>query len=206
MENKTNFLDKALRLFYLNGVKTTTMDDISREFSISKKTLYQLYTNKDELIEEVLNYELELIKEALQKFDYQEDCPIKKMLCREDKIKDMAEGNNTIFARQMKKYYAHLYEKQIYKIGVEVSKILQTNAEKGRKLGLYRTDFDVKEYARYLMLMVFSYDDSPLVNPKDTSRQDFTQNAILMYLNAITTENGKKQLNKYLKNKSYSSS
>lgn len=199
MENKTQFLDTVLKLFYLNGAKTTTMDDIAKEFSMSKKTLYQLYANKDELLEDVLDYEMKLIVEALHKFDIKDDCPIHKMLYREDKIKDMAEGNNTIFARQMKKYYYHLYERQIYKIGVEVSKILETNAERGRALGLYREDFDVKEYAKYLMLIVFSYDDSPIVDTRETSRQDFTQNAILMYLNAITTEKGKEKLKGYIK-------
>lgn len=100
MENKTDFLDKVLRLFYLNGAKTTTMDDIAREFSMSKKTLYQLYANKDELLEEVLSYELELIMETLQNFDNQEECPIKKMLCRDEKIKDLSESSNhSIFAR-----------------------------------------------------------------------------------------------------------
>lgn len=200
MENKTDFLDKALRLFYLNGAKTTTMDDIAREFSMSKKTLYQLYANKDELLEEVLSYELELIMKTLQNFDNQEECPIKKMLCRDEKIKDLSESSNhSIFARQLKKYYYHLFEKQANKIENAVAQMFAKNVKKGRALELYRGDFQAEEYAKFFMLIVFSYDDSPLVDTEKISRHDYTQSAIVMMLNAMTTEKGKKQLNEYLK-------
>lgn len=200
MENKTDFLDKALRLFYLNGAKTTTMDDIAREFSMSKKTLYQLYANKDELLEEVLSYELELIMKTLQNFDSQEECPIKKMLCRDEKIKDLSESSNhSIFARQLKKYYYHLFEKQANKIENAVAQMFAKNVKKGRALELYRGDFQAEEYAKFFMLIVFSYDDSPLVDTEKISRHDYTQSAIVMMLNAMTTEKGKKQLNEYLK-------
>ena len=46
MEEKTNFLSKATQLFIENGAKFVTMDEIAKEFGISKKTLYQKYKNK----------------------------------------------------------------------------------------------------------------------------------------------------------------
>lgn len=73
------------------------------------------------------------------------------------------------------------------------------NVKKGRALELYREDFQAEEYAKFFMLIVFSYDDSPLVDTEKISRHDYTQSAIVMMLNAMTTEKGKKQLNEYLK-------
>lgn len=197
-EDKKIFLEKARALFYLNGAKNTTMDEIANAFSISKKTLYQRYENKEELLKDVLRYELELVIEAIHRFDEVEDCPIHKMLRREDKINEMAEGNNTLFTRQLKKYYTHLYESHIRKLEVEITHILQANVKSGRALGLYRSDFDVVEYARFLMLIIFAYDDSPLIDDSSIFRKDFNQNAILMYLNAICTEKGKNVLYGYL--------
>ncbi len=37
MEEDKEFMQKVLKLFYENGAKTTTMDDIAKEFSMSKK-------------------------------------------------------------------------------------------------------------------------------------------------------------------------
>lgn len=199
MEHKTEFLEKVLKLFYLNGAKTTTMDDIAREFSMSKKTLYQQYENKEELLDEVLNYEMKLILEELRSIDAENSCPIEKMFCREEKMKDLMENDNSLFIRQLKRYYYSLYEKQVMRISKEVSKVFKANIDKGRELGLYRTDFDEVEYSRFLMMLMLSFNDSPIVDLEKVSRKDFAQSAILFYLNAITTEKGKEKLKKYIK-------
>lgn len=198
MENKAEFLEKVLHLFYLNGAKTTTMDDIAKAFSMSKKTLYQQYANKEELLDEVLSFELQQIVSELKLLDKKDDCPIEKMLYREKKMKDMTENNHSLFIQQLKKYYYNLYERQTKRIEEEVSKILASNIEKGIELGLYRTDFDVKKYIQFLMLIMFSYDDSPIIDHNEVSRKQFTLNAILFYLNAITTEKGKEKLEKII--------
>ena len=59
MENqKQKILKAAHALFFQCGTRSVSMDDISRNLSISKKTLYQYFKNKNELIENVLNWDL----------------------------------------------------------------------------------------------------------------------------------------------------
>ncbi len=41
---------EATILFQAQGVKQVRMDDIARELSISKKTLYELFSDKEELL------------------------------------------------------------------------------------------------------------------------------------------------------------
>ena len=45
-ENRKNILSKVAELFQKYGIKSVTMDDIARELSISKKTLYQYFSDK----------------------------------------------------------------------------------------------------------------------------------------------------------------
>ena len=52
MKNTRCTLDRLFDMFRTHGAKTLTMDDIAREFCISKKTLYQKYKNKEELLTE----------------------------------------------------------------------------------------------------------------------------------------------------------
>ena len=47
-------LEKATEMFMSQGFKTVTMDDIANDLSISKKTIYQHYASKPELIEKSL--------------------------------------------------------------------------------------------------------------------------------------------------------
>ena len=45
-----NLLDNISILFKKYGVRSVTMDDIAREFGISKKTLYQHFENKTDVV------------------------------------------------------------------------------------------------------------------------------------------------------------
>ncbi|MCZ2085557.1 MAG: TetR/AcrR family transcriptional regulator, partial [Flavobacteriales bacterium] len=82
MDEKTIFLSKASELFINNGAKSVTMDEIAKEFGISKKTLYQKYKNKEELLEEVLEYKLHEVIDRLQYLDDNVENAIERMFCR----------------------------------------------------------------------------------------------------------------------------
>lgn len=54
-EKKEYILKEALGYFLKYGVKNFTMVDIAEKLSVSKKTLYQLFTNKENLLFEVVD-------------------------------------------------------------------------------------------------------------------------------------------------------
>ena len=74
------------------------------------------------------------------------------------------------------------------------------NIEKGRKQGLYREDFDPELYAKLFFQLVMSYDSSPYFDVELIERENFMQETMFFYLNAITNEKGKEVL-KNLKQK-----
>jgi AcrR family transcriptional regulator len=47
---KNKVLDVAIKLFIVHGVRAVKMDDIAQELGISKRTLYEIYTDKEELL------------------------------------------------------------------------------------------------------------------------------------------------------------
>ena len=49
-ELRDKILRTAMRLFKQHGVKSVKMDDISNALAISKRTLYEIYDNKEELL------------------------------------------------------------------------------------------------------------------------------------------------------------
>lgn len=49
-ELRDKILRTAIRLFKQHGVKSVKMDDISNALAISKRTLYEIYDNKEELL------------------------------------------------------------------------------------------------------------------------------------------------------------
>ena len=52
---KERITEKAHELFMRYGVRSVSMDDIAAQLGMSKKTLYQYYTDKEELVDAVLS-------------------------------------------------------------------------------------------------------------------------------------------------------
>ena len=53
---KEELLENISELFLKYGLRSTSMDDICSHLKISKKTLYQHFSNKDDVVEQVLLY------------------------------------------------------------------------------------------------------------------------------------------------------
>ena len=53
-ELKEKILIAAINLFHKHGIRSVKMDDIANELKISKRTLYEIYSNKEELLLEVV--------------------------------------------------------------------------------------------------------------------------------------------------------
>lgn len=200
MDEKTIFLSKGTQLFIENGAKSVTMDEIAKEFGISKKTLYQKYKNKEELLEEVLKYKLQEVIERLKYLDENIDNAVARMFCRDEEIDKVSHSNNNILIRQLLKYYPAIFHKHMLNFSTKFSEVLVHNIEKGRKQGLYREDFDPELYAKLFFQLVMSYDSSPYFDVELIERENFMQETMFFYLNAITNEKGKEVL-KNLKQK-----
>ncbi len=192
-----SFLEKVAELFIENGAKTLTMDDIAREFGMSKKTLYQKYTTKEALLEDVLEYKLTEVIEKLNKMDKQIENAVDRMYCRDEEIEKAARSNNSVLIRQLLKYYPTIFNKHMMNFSERFTEVLVQNIERGREQGYYRTDFDAALYASIYFQMVMSYDSSPFLDTSKTDRAEYSNVALNFYMNAITTELGKQQLIKY---------
>lgn len=198
MDEKIIFLRKAANLFIENGAKTLTMDDVAKDFGISKKTLYQKYKNKEELLEEVLQLKLNEVIDRLQYLDANIENAIERMMCRDEEIDKVSHSNNSLLIRQLLKYYPGIFQKHMLNFSTKFSEVLVHNIEKGRTQGFYRTDFNEEIYAKIFFQLVMSYESSPFLDTREIEREQFNHETMMFYMNAITTEEGKavlKELN-----------
>ena len=54
MKTKDRILKGAEELFFKYGIKSITMDDISKHLAISKKTIYHYFEDKNEVVETLM--------------------------------------------------------------------------------------------------------------------------------------------------------
>lgn len=186
-------------LFIENGAKTLTMDDIAKEFGMSKKTLYQHYKNKEALLEDVLAFKLNDVIEQLNMLDDTIENAVERMFCRDQQIEEAVKSNKSLFIRQLVRYYPAIFNKHISEFSDRFTDVLLRNIKKGREQGYYRTDFNETAYAQLFFSLIMSYDSSPFIDNEIFDRNHFHEEVVLFYMNAITTEEGKKFIKQYNK-------
>lgn len=67
-ETRQLIIDAAYILFYRGGFMRTSVDAVADAAGITKRTLYQHFTSKDELIEEVLQHQEQLALERIKQW------------------------------------------------------------------------------------------------------------------------------------------
>lgn len=194
MEDNTDFITKVSQLFIENGAKTLTMDDIAKAFGISKKTLYVKYKNKEELIEEVLQFKLESIITRLKYLDQTIENAIERMFCRDEEIDKVADSNNSMLIKQLIKYYPTIFNKHMIEFSDKFSEVLVHNILKGREQGYYRDNFDAEVYAKLFFQLIMSMEDPLYMDLNTIDRVYYKHEVMSMYMNAITNEKGKEIL------------
>ena len=148
MDENTAFLEKASQLFIENGAKSLTMDDIAKEFGMSKKTLYQKYANKEALLSDVLHYKLEEVIEKLNELDAIVENAIERMFCRDQQIEKAMQTNKSLLIRQLLKYYPTIFNKHMMDFSERFTEVMVHNIKRGREQGYYRDDFDANIYGK----------------------------------------------------------
>ncbi len=194
-------LEKATQLFLSRGFKTVTMDEIAAELSISKKTIYQHYTSKPELIEKCLVHLNTIVLNALESAITEDKTAIEEIIAATDAVAKVCEMDTFDSLYQLRKYYPKIEQKQRALHRKSYVTIIEKNLVKGIKEGVYRADLDVEFIARLHIISMSSLNDRDYYNPKKFNSQELHDLYQIHHMRAITTEKGMKQFTELNKNR-----
>lgn len=200
MEIREKYLEVAAELFQRYGFRSVTMDDLCREIGISKKTIYQHFKDKRDLVESTLLY-LKTKHQACHKSVIEADLnAIEKVINIAKIVIGHIKNSSPSADYDLKKYYPDLYK--IY--SEEKSKMIfnqvQSILKQGVKEGLFRDDIDVKLIAQFQVGVIFHI-FNPENNIFDTEPWSIKvyKELITHYLYGVCNENGIKELSLHLK-------
>jgi len=181
------------------GIKSITMDDVARELSISKKTLYQYVTDKDDLVGKFIENEIELRFEEIYKCFKIGFNAIEELFEISFFMNRMMKDQNPTTEYDLKKYYPHHYQKTVKARREGMYKYVLQNLKKGKEEGLYREDMDVEIIAKlYMSRSENNHLNELFTNEEFTSIKLFIE--ILTYhIRGIATKKGIIVLEKKLK-------
>lgn len=195
-EGKLKIVKGAEGLFMRYGFKSITMDDVARELGISKKTLYQYFTDKNDLVNQTVENHLEAEREYCLRLKETEKDPIAFLLAMSDNFGDEAKHINTAVLFDLRKYFKEAWDKiEAYSKEFIYKQVLE-NLESGKAKGLYRKEMNERVIALYYVNMI-----QFMVNPENYQKevrefQTVHHELIHYHLHGILTEKGLKQLQK----------
>ncbi len=200
MEPKEKILAGAEALFMKYGFKSITMDDIARELGISKKTLYQFFEDKNDLVNQAIENHIQCDKQNCGKLLDGHFDPIEFLFEISKSITTNHRKVNVAVLFDLKKYFKPAWDKlENFKSDFINSQMLH-NINKGKELGLYREDVNTELAAKLYVHSVEFMMRPDLYQEISTDFQFIHQEIIKYHLRAICTDKGLKKLNKIIEN------
>lgn len=198
METKDKIIETATEQFMRFGVRSVTMDDIARQAGVSKKTIYQEFSDKNQLVYDTFSRALENDKCIMEKFPQLKDGVIEHMTGMATYIRERFGDMNPLVLNEIQRYYPEAWqlfedfkENHIYE---EIVGVL----EKGKEEGFFRPEIDTRILAMMrLEQMMFSWDPVKFP-PSKFNAVDLQIEIFEHFLFGIFTEKGRKA---YLKQK-----
>ncbi|HEY8931189.1 MAG TPA: TetR/AcrR family transcriptional regulator [Mucilaginibacter sp.] len=141
-------------LFLQAGIKSVTMDDIARHLGMSKKTIYQFFRDKNELVIALVKKKLKEDEDQIAAIISQSGNVIEEMINMMKCSEDIFSRINPIVIHDMQKYHPEAWtEFQKFKAEVLIS-TMEELLGKGIKQGYIRPDIDVRIIARMRVTQV----------------------------------------------------
>lgn len=185
-----NILVKVRELYMKYGIKSVTMDDVARELSISKKTLYQFVTDKDDLVGKFIDHEIEIRQEEICKCFNIGFNAIEELFEISIFMNKLMREQNPATEHDLRKYYPQHYQKTLNTRRERMYSYLLLNLKKGKKEGLYRDDLDDEVIAKLYLSRSENIHFNELFTVEEFTSLKLFIELISYHIRGIATEQG----------------
>ena len=145
------------------GIRSVTMDEIAIQSGVSKKTIYQFYADKDELVDAMLMNKLDHNRESCCHFKDSAGNAIEEVLFATKMVRQMFENMNPSLLFDLEKHHPASYEKFSQFKYKFLREVIIDNLNRGIRESLYRPEInvDITTLIRLEnMMLPFSYNVS----------------------------------------------
>jgi AcrR family transcriptional regulator len=198
-EQRTHLIAAAYNQFRQFGFKAVTMDDIARHSGVSKKTLYELFTDKDELVLESIRHMLHENQCHTDEVFRTSKHAVEQIVHILVQMEKMVRGMNPVCYVDLQRHYPEAYKYLNTHKETYLYQCISENLRQGIDEGLYRPDINIPVISRFRMesaLIVFQYN----LFPQDTyDIVEVNKQIFAHYMYGIASLKGHKLISSYLK-------
>jgi AcrR family transcriptional regulator len=199
MEPKERIIKEARVLFFRLGIRSVTMDDIAAQVGMSKKTLYQHFADKDELVDNLVDGEVELMQNETMGCIHNSANAIEEIFISMEMANKHFTKMNPMVLFDLHKFHFKSFQKFMEHKNTFLIKVITDNLRRGMAEELYRADTNIDIMAKYRLQMLMLPFDMEAYPPMQYNLMDVSNAMIENFLYGLSTEQGYKLIEKYKK-------
>jgi TetR/AcrR family transcriptional regulator, cholesterol catabolism regulator len=198
MEVKERILTKAADLFSRYGIRSITMDEIASQLGISKKTIYQFFTDKDDMVLAVIEQEIARNEMDCNHFRQEAADAVQQVFLALESLDEMLKYTNPLMLYDLEKHHPKAFQKlREYKYRF-LYQILMDNIQWGMDTEVYRNGLQKDIVAKCRIesaFLVFNPDVFPHTRYKIS---EVNYELAMLFLHGVVTPKGKKLIEIYI--------
>ncbi len=149
MDAKQRILLKAEELYMRFGIRSVSMDDIATHLGMSKKTLYQYFADKDDLVDAVVDGHIKGIQMDCLDCRKEANDAIHEVFNMMERIIEEFSNMNPMLLHDLEKFHFKAYQRFREHKDKFLLQIIRNNIEWGIKNELYRSDINVDVMSKF---------------------------------------------------------
>jgi AcrR family transcriptional regulator len=197
MEVKERIQEKSTELFKRYGIKSITMDEIAGQLGISKKTIYQYFADKDELVDAVIVSDLETSRCDFLDCKGKAENAIHENFLIMDHVHEHLREMNPMILYDLQKFHPTAYQKFVAHKNTFMKQEVVDNIQQGIREGLYRPDIRVDIISKFRVDSIYLTFSPDFLNGTDFSLVELQQELAVHFMYGIASLKGHQLISQY---------
>ncbi|MFO7851567.1 MAG: TetR/AcrR family transcriptional regulator [Bacteroidota bacterium] len=201
MDYKERITEEAAILFMKYGIRAVTMDSIAHHLGMSKRTIYEHFADKEELLMSVIKSMSAKQKDVFRKIMNEADNVIEALFAILRVASDHISKINPTYLMDLKKYHYRVYEMICQKGDIKNFEMTLAMLRRGVEEKIFRDDINLDIVNSGIHSVIDSTRDNEDLSPEKYSPFEIIDNLLFNYLLGISTPRGRELINKYKEQK-----
>lgn len=200
MDYRQRITEEAANMFRTYGIRAVTMDMLAGQLGISKRTIYEIFRDKDELLRGVLKFMGEKQQELIKKVFGESENVVEAIFTLLDLMSAHFRKMSPAFKLDMEKYHNDilkvLRENDQMPYYIDNAEMLK----RGIREGVFREDIDIDVTNNCIYEVMKMSVDKDKIGTGRLDKEVLIKDFYLNYLRGISTSEGLRLIDFYEKN------
>jgi len=198
MEVKEHILTTAIELFLKEGVRRVTMDQLAASLGMSKRTIYELFNTKDELLKQCIDNHISKQRDIILELAEKSETALHFYLSLMQVGASNMKSQNPQFVNDVRIYYPKIWSSTLCAnrdYNIEQTSILLV---RGIEEGVFRADINLAIISKIIVEFLTLLANSDIFPYHQYSPSEMFEQTLLTIIRGISSSKGIKIVDKYI--------